>query len=90
MGEFGRIDLPVITCRKSIHCCQSNITMKAYNVYFPQILDDSGDQIELPVVFGGRAERFDEAGVLKGLYWHFRWADDSDCVYKLFLLAERN
>lgn len=87
---FGRIDLPVITCRKSIHCCQSNITIKAYSVYFLQILDDSGAQIELPVVFGRKAARFDEAGVLKGLYWHLWRVVDSVWVYKLLLLAERN
>lgn len=45
--------------------------MKAYSVYFLWILDDLGDQIELPVVFGRKAVRFDEAGVLKGLYWRF-------------------
>lgn len=84
---FGRIDLPVITCRKSIHCCQSNITIKACSVYFFQILDDSGAQIELPVVFGRKAARFDEAGVLKGPYWQF-WR--VVWVYKLLLLVERN
>lgn len=87
---FGRIDLPVIMCRKSIHCCQSNITVKAYSVYFLQILGDSGAQIELSVVFGRKAARFDEAGVFKGLYWHFWRVVDCVWVYKLLLLADRN
>lgn len=62
----------------------------AYGVYFLQILDDSGAQIELPVVFGRKAARFDEAGVLKGPYWHFWEVVDSVWVYKLLLLVERN
>lgn len=56
ISGFGGIDLPVITSRKSIHCCQSNITMKEYSVcvcfffFFLQILDDFGAQTELPIV----------------------------------------
>lgn len=53
ISGFGGIDLPVITSRKSIHCCQSNITMKEYSVcvsFFLQILDDFRAQTELPVV----------------------------------------
>lgn len=64
--------------------------MKAHSVYFLQILDDLGAQIEFPVAFGRKADRFDEAGVLKGLYWHFWRVVDSVRVYKLLLLAERN
>lgn len=39
--------------------------MKAYSVYFLQVLHEPGAQIVLPVVFGRKAARFDEAGVLK-------------------------
>lgn len=46
-------------------------------------------QIEFPVVFGRKAARFDEAGVLKGLYCHFWRVIDSIWGYKLLLLVER-
>lgn len=60
-------------------------------MYFLQIFNDLGAQIELPLLFGKKKRaRFDEAGVLKGLHWRFRRVVDRTEVYKLLLLAERN
>lgn len=55
---FLRIDLPVIMCRKSICCCQSNIRAQLRRVHILQVLHDLSAQTQLAAMWRRKGSSF--------------------------------